>query len=131
MESRNPRGGKVIDRIGHYNPYVSDKPLVIDFDKVDYWKEKGALPSEAVIKLLRRGRKIAAGTLPEKAVPKKKVKAVEPVVEEAAVEETPTEEAAVEAPVEETPAEEPVEEAAAETKTEEPAAETETEKPSE
>ena len=80
MESRNARGGKVIDNIGHYTPYLKDKPLVIDFEKVDLWKGKGAIPSESVAKLLRHGRRVAEGKVPEKPETKKKSKAAaEPV----------------------------------------------------
>jgi len=75
MESRNPRGGKVIDNIGHYTPYLKDKPLVIDFEKVDHWKSKGAIPSDSVAKLLRHGRRAVEGKLPEKPETKKKSKA--------------------------------------------------------
>ncbi len=113
-ESRNSRGGKVIDSIGYYSPYLDDKPLEIQLDKVDEWASKGAVATDAAKRLIRRARRIADGVIPKE--PKPKPAQVKPAAEveatpsepaaEVAVEETAPEEA-VEEPAEE-PAEEPV-----------------------
>jgi small subunit ribosomal protein S16 len=72
-ESRNPRGGEVIEVVGNYTPYKKDKPLIIDFERVDKWRSTGAIPTEAVLRLLRQAR---GG--PKPAV-EKKAKAEKPV----------------------------------------------------
>jgi small subunit ribosomal protein S16 len=56
-ESRNSRGGNIIESVGSYTPYRKDKPLVVDFDRIDHWRSKGAIPTEAVIRLIRQARK--------------------------------------------------------------------------
>ena len=52
-DARAPRDGKFIEIVGRYNP--QHDPSLIEFDeqKVKDWLGKGALPSEAVQKLLK------------------------------------------------------------------------------
>jgi len=57
MDSRSPRGGKVVDTLGHYTPYMKNKPLEVDLDRVQEWHKKGAIPSDAVNRLLKRARR--------------------------------------------------------------------------
>ena len=54
-DSRSPRGGRFIERIGFYNPIASGKEerLRIDTARVEYWKSHGAQPSDTVARLLR------------------------------------------------------------------------------
>jgi len=114
IESRNPRGGKVIESLGYYAPYLRDKPLKVDMDRIEHWRGKGAIATDAVVRLLRRFRQEAGdegATEIRKKVeaPAPKPPKPEPEKAEAPV-ETPPEEAA---PPEETPieaAEESVEE---------------------
>jgi len=53
---RNPRNGTVLERLGHYDPIEKDtaKQLVLDLDRVKYWLEKGAIPSDPMCDILRR-----------------------------------------------------------------------------
>ncbi len=47
-DSRSPRDGTFVERIGIYNPLV-DPPLVeLDKDRAREWLQKGAQPSDAV-----------------------------------------------------------------------------------
>ena len=79
-DSRFPRDGRFIERLGYYNPLLpKDKPerLKLDLDKVKAWMVKGAQPSDRVMRFLD-----AAGVAkrekrnnPEKAVPRKERKA--------------------------------------------------------
>ena len=54
-DSRSPRGGRFIERIGFYNPIATENEerLRIDTTRVEHWKSHGAQPSDAVAKLLR------------------------------------------------------------------------------
>ena len=56
-DSRNRRDGRFIERVGFYNPMLKEGPdqLRISLDRVSYWKGKGAIASDAVEKLIRRG----------------------------------------------------------------------------
>lgn len=74
-ESRNSRGGNIIESVGNYTPYRKDKPLTVDLDRVEFWRSKGAIPTEAVIRLVRQARKSPEAGLPVEK--KKKAKPVE------------------------------------------------------
>jgi len=81
-DSRSPRDGRFIERIGYFNPLLpKDKTdrLKLDLDKVKSWMTKGAQPSDRVMRFLD-----AAGVAkrekrnnPEKAIPRKERKAKE------------------------------------------------------
>ena len=138
-DSRKPRDGRFIERVGYFNPISKGKEVRIEInqDRIDYWLSQGANISDRVLTLIkesnetpeekekrvankekRRLRKLAkraeAKTSDE---PAKAVQEGEevPAEEEKPAEEAPTEEVAdatEEAPVEETPTEEaPAEEA--------------------
>jgi small subunit ribosomal protein S16 len=51
-DSRAPRDGKFIERIGSYNPVTNPATIEIDFDKALSWLQKGALPTDTVRSLL-------------------------------------------------------------------------------
>jgi small subunit ribosomal protein S16 len=55
-ESHNPRGGKVVDNLGYYCPYLKTKPLELNLDRVDMWTGKGAIATDAVKRLITRKR---------------------------------------------------------------------------
>jgi small subunit ribosomal protein S16 len=57
-DSRMPRDGRFIERVGYYNPKASEKEqaLRIQLDRVAHWVSKGAQPSDAVKKLIKRGK---------------------------------------------------------------------------
>jgi small subunit ribosomal protein S16 len=52
IDRRNARNGSCVEVLGHYNPLVEPKQLHIEYDRVEYWKSVGALPSETVSRLL-------------------------------------------------------------------------------
>ena len=130
-DSRNPRDGGFIERLGFYNPSAKgqEESLRIDVEKVNEWVSKGAQISDRVKKLIKDSKLTSEELEARKSAKKDKADAkkaaalaakqeeVKKQAEEAAAEEEATaEEAPVEeAPVEEAPAEEaPVEEAPAE-----------------
>src|SRR5260221_10960327 len=54
-DSRSPRDGRFIERLGYFNPLLpKDKPerLKLDLDKVKAWLAKGALPTDRVLRFL-------------------------------------------------------------------------------
>ena len=60
IDSRTPRDGRIIEKLGHYDPLEknTEKELVLDIERVKYWLDKGAIPSDAVSEiLLRKGIK--------------------------------------------------------------------------
>jgi small subunit ribosomal protein S16 len=124
-DARAPRDGKFIETIGHYNPQLQPKVLVIKQDRARYWLGVGAQPSDTVVRLFKNvgvldteGKVTAAVETaapvveaPVAAKPRRKAApAAAPVVEAAPVAEAPAEVAPAAAPV----VEAPVAEAAAE-----------------
>ena len=79
-DSRAPRDGRFIERLGYFNPLMpKDKEdrLKLDMDKVKAWMVKGAQPSDRVMRFLDKAgvAKREARNNPEKAVPRKERKA--------------------------------------------------------
>ncbi|MBL8251292.1 MAG: 30S ribosomal protein S16 [Candidatus Competibacter sp.] len=58
-DSRNRRDGRYIERIGFFNPIASgqDVRLSLDQERVQYWLDNGAKPSERVVSLIAEARK--------------------------------------------------------------------------
>ncbi|EGV50331.1 30S ribosomal protein S16 [Candidatus Endoriftia persephone str. Guaymas] len=61
-DSRNPRDGRYIERLGFFNPVATggEEPLRINRDRVDHWISQGAQTSDRVADLLKRAAKAAA-----------------------------------------------------------------------
>lgn len=51
-DSRAPRDGKFIEKLGTYNPNTNPASIDIDFDKTLSWVKKGAQPTDTVKALL-------------------------------------------------------------------------------
>lgn len=123
-DSRAPRDGKFIERIGSYNPVLpkgDEKRVVLDVERAKHWVEAGAQPTDRVARFLDAAgvKERKARNNPNKAEPGQKAKdrAEERAEKAAAAEEAAREAAAAAAApaAEEAPAEEaPAEEAAAE-----------------
>jgi small subunit ribosomal protein S16 len=52
-DSRSPRDGRFIDRIGTYNPRTQPSEIRVDAEKAREWLGKGAQPTDQVRKLLQ------------------------------------------------------------------------------
>lgn len=118
-DSRSPRDGRFIERIGSYNPLLAkDNPerVKLDTERAKHWLSVGAQPSDRVARFLDAAgvKERAARNNPNKAVPGEKAKerAEEKAAKIAEAEEAAKEAAAAPEPevVEEAPA---AEEAAA------------------
>jgi len=133
-DSRSPRDGRFVEILGYYNPIVKPALVKIDEEKMTYWLDKGAQPSETVRSLLtqvgfyekylkaQKGEDVSgitiSETITERKKRRKKTKASQ-------VEEVKPEAPQAEAPAEAPKAEEPKSEApkAEEPKAEQPKAE--------
>ena len=62
-DSRMPRDGRFIERIGFYNPKAAgqEPQFRLRLDRVEHWVKLGAQPSDAVRKLIKRGKTEVAG----------------------------------------------------------------------
>jgi small subunit ribosomal protein S16 len=56
VESRTPRDGRILEKIGHYDPIEKDpaKQIVLNKERAQYWLDKGAVPSDTVSQILLR-----------------------------------------------------------------------------
>ena len=62
-DSRMPRDGRFIERIGFYNPKAAEQEpkYRLALDRVEHWVKRGAQPSAAVKKLIKRGKSQVSG----------------------------------------------------------------------
>ena len=111
-DGRAPRDGRSIETIGHYNPQTQPSRIEIDRERLQYWIDRGAQPSNTVKKLMRAENtgydmpKSDAPTPPPAKPAPREAAAEETIVPDAEAAETPVPEA--EAPeADETPAAEP------------------------
>jgi small subunit ribosomal protein S16 len=125
-DSRSPRDGRFIEKIGTYNPMVAKghpDRIKLDEDRAKHWLSVGATPSDRVARFLGQANIIAMPAIPEqtkknqpRAKTLERMKAAEEAKAAAAgAAKTATAEAAAaeaEVPAEEAPAEEPPAEAA-------------------
>ena len=51
-DSRAPRDGKFIERIGSYNPNTNPATITLNFQRALYWLNTGAIPTETVRTIL-------------------------------------------------------------------------------
>ena len=72
-DSRAPRDGRFIEKLGTYNPLLAkddEKRVVMNMDRVNHWLSQGAQPTDRVARFLE-----AAGARPKAA------RAAEPAAE--------------------------------------------------
>lgn len=53
-DSRSPRDGKIIEKLGTYDPMTDPGTIVLDKEKVQKWIKNGARPTETVKGLIEK-----------------------------------------------------------------------------
>lgn len=53
-DSKSPRDGKIIEKIGSYDPMTEPSTIVIDNEKLATWIKNGAKPTDSVKELVER-----------------------------------------------------------------------------
>ncbi len=100
-DSRSPRDGAFVERIGHYDPLIDPPAVTLDKERARMWLSRGAQPSDAVQRIFHWQR-LFEEDAPEAEEAPETVEApameapdaeAETAVAEAAVEEVPAEEA--------------------------------------
>ena len=56
-DSKSPRDGKIIEKIGSYDTMTEPSTLVLDSEKVEQWIKNGAKPTDTVKKLIENANK--------------------------------------------------------------------------
>ena len=56
VDARTPRDGKILEKLGHYDPLEKDvaKQIVLQRERVEFWLNQGAVPSDTVSEILLR-----------------------------------------------------------------------------
>jgi small subunit ribosomal protein S16 len=77
-DSRSPRDGRFIEKVGTYNPLLKSDDanrIILKTERIQEWLQKGALPTDRVLRFLDQAgiKKRAARNNPEKAQPGKKM----------------------------------------------------------
>jgi small subunit ribosomal protein S16 len=56
VDGRTPRDGKILEKLGHYDPLEKDvaKQIVLQRERVEFWLNQGAVPSDTVSEILLR-----------------------------------------------------------------------------
>ena len=99
-DSRMPRDGRFVERVGYYNPIASGQEirLEVNVERIDYWISQGAQPSERVLNLLKQNTETPEQT--EKRLAAKEAKRIKKLALKVAAKEAEA------APAEEAPAKE-------------------------
>ncbi len=60
-DSRTPRDGRYIERLGFFNPMArgAEKDLEVSLDRIDHWVSQGAATTDRVKSLIKQARKAA------------------------------------------------------------------------
>lgn len=53
-DSRSPRDGRIIEQVGRYDGVTEKKETVLNEDRIMYWLNTGAQPTDSVRKILRQ-----------------------------------------------------------------------------
>jgi len=119
-DSRKPRDGRFIERVGFFNPISKGKEvrLEIDQERLDYWLSQGANISDRVKTLIKENNETPEEK--EKREGKKEKRRLRKLVKRAEAKTSDEPEAPAEATAEETPAEEVAEEEAPNSSEEKP-----------
>ena len=56
-DSRSPRDGKIVEKIGTYNPMTEPATIELDAEKVATWTKNGAKPTDTVKALIEKATK--------------------------------------------------------------------------
>ena len=60
-DSRSPRDGRFLERLGHYDPRAQPAQFKIDRPRLEHWLSNGATTSPTVAQLLSKQDKQVAG----------------------------------------------------------------------
>ena len=78
VDGRTPRDGKILEKLGHYDPLEKDssKQYVLNIERIQYWLDQGAEPSETVSQILLNQADIETKALKERNARRAKAKAI-------------------------------------------------------
>ncbi len=78
VDGRTPRDGKILEKLGHFDPLEKDsaKQYVLNIERIQFWLDQGAEPSETVSQILLNQADIETKALKEKNARRAKARAI-------------------------------------------------------
>jgi small subunit ribosomal protein S16 len=58
-DGESPRDGRFLENVGTYNPLIDPAEVTLKTDRVQYWLQQGAIPTDTVRSLLKRNGVLA------------------------------------------------------------------------
>ena len=52
--SESPRDGRYLENVGTYNPLVDPAEVTLNSERIKYWIDQGAIPTDTVKSLLKK-----------------------------------------------------------------------------
>jgi len=53
-DSESPRDGRFLEKVGTYNPLTDPAQITLDAERIKYWMDKGAIPTDTVRSILKK-----------------------------------------------------------------------------
>lgn len=53
-DSESPRDGRFLEKVGTYNPLCEPAEVTLKTERVQYWLQQGAIPSDTVKSILKK-----------------------------------------------------------------------------
>jgi small subunit ribosomal protein S16 len=53
-DSESPRDGRFLENVGTYDPLYDPAKIILKTDRIRYWMDQGALPTDTVNSLLKK-----------------------------------------------------------------------------
>ena len=54
IDSKSPRNGRFLEILGFYNPHTSPAEVRLEPERIIFWMQRGAKPTDTVISLLKK-----------------------------------------------------------------------------
>lgn len=55
-DSKSPRDGKIIEKVGTFDPMTDPSTIVLDKEKIEKWIKNGAKPTDTVKKIIENAK---------------------------------------------------------------------------
>ena len=53
-DNESPRDGRYLENVGTYNPLKDPAEVTLNSERIDYWLQQGAIPTDTVKNLLKK-----------------------------------------------------------------------------
>jgi len=78
VEGRNPRDGRILEKLGHYDPLEKDeaKQYVLNKERIEFWISQGAIASDTCAEIFKKQLDVASPQYEEKLLRRARAKAI-------------------------------------------------------